>query len=516
MKILPYLLPVSGCAGFLFAAQSRPNLLVLLTDDQRLNTLGCYDASCPINTSAIDRLANEGIRFDNGFVTTPICVVSRASILTGRYATNTRLHQFQTIMAEDVFNQSYPVILRDAGYFTGQLGKYGVGIRPDQKKQFDVYEAQDGQGPAFRDYQGRKVHDSEWLTIKTEEFLNRVPAGKPFALQVNYKAPHGSAAVAPEDDHLLDDYDFPFHPMDNPEERAKLPEFVQKSFLDVCYRQEFMGKIGDHNPFLRDYFEKIYSVERSVGTILKMLEERKLLKNTVIVFLSDHGAHFGEKQLYGKWTPYEGSLRTPFIIYDPRPQSQKGVVNTEMVLNIDIAPTLLELAGVPVPEIMDGKSLVPLITGKQTAWRDHFFFEHFTSPAMARYIPRHVGIRTKTDKYFHWIDPQCDTEEYYDLALDPFESNNLISNPDYSHKVNELRNQYLAWRKEHPSTYNYDPYGRRAQAIAPEIDWNEFKKVRPEIYQEIEKQLKSLGVTWDQAMAWEVRYEIGSKIGYWY
>jgi len=507
------------CGG----AQSRPNFLILLTDDQRLNTLGVYDANCPIETPNIDRLANEGIRFDNGFVTTPICCVSRASILTGRYAANTRLHQFETLLPDDVFEESYPVHLNKAGYFTGQLGKYGVGIRPEQQKRFDFWDAQEGQGPTFRDYKGRKVHDSEWLTLRTEEFLDAVPRGKPFVLQVNYKAPHGTSAVAPEDDHLLDHYLFERHPLDTPEMGRKVNAFVRSSFLDVCYHQEFNGGAGDPNPFLRDYYEKIVSVERSVGKILEMLEQRGLADNTVIIYLSDHGVHFGEKQLYGKWTPYEASLRIPFIIYDPRPQARKKGVDDRMVLNIDIAPTLLDLAGIQVPKVMDGRSLLPLVTRHSPLatdeWRSHFSFEHFTSPAPVKYIPRHEGLRTETVKYLRWIDPQSGgAEEFYDLTRDPEEISNLIDHPEYKQQVESARREFARWRQANPPNYRYDVYeGRRPQTLAPDIDWDKFASSRPEAYAKIKAQVERFGVTWEQAVSdWEIRYKICSHAGYWY
>lgn len=504
-------------AGMLcHAALGQPNFIIFLTDDQRRETLGCYSADCPIETPNIDRLARRGIRFENGFVTTPICVVSRASILTGRYESNTRQHQFETLMPDDVFELSYPMLLGRAGYFIGQLGKYGVGIRPEQKKRFDVFDAQEGQGPKFRQYKGRKMHDAEWLSVKAEEFLNRVPANRPFCLQVNYKEPHGSSCPAPEDDHLLDEHVFERNPMDTPEMAERVNDFVRHSFLDVCYRQEF-NKNGDHNPFLRNYHEKIVSVERSVGRIMEVLEKRGLAGNTVIIFMSDHGVHFGEKHLYGKWTPYDASLRIPFIIYDPRPQARKHAVEDRMALNIDIAPTLLDLAGVKVPSIMDGSSLVPIIDGKNADWRDRFFFEHFCSPAPVKYIPRNEGIRTATEKYVHWLDPQCDKEEFYDLVNDPEEVNNLIDNPEYKPRIDAARREFKAWRERNPSTYSYDSYGRRAQALAPEIDWDEFAKVRPKEYAKIKAQIERLGVTWEQAVNdWDVRYRICSQTGYWY
>jgi arylsulfatase A-like enzyme len=513
------LLILAGSAVSNLFADQRPNLIVLLTDDQRANTIRAYDPECPIETPHLDRLANQGIRFDNAFVTTPICVASRASILTGRYASSARVHQFQTLMPDEVFELSYNVLLQQAGYFTGQLGKYGVYIRPDQEARINVFNAQEGQGPMFRDHKGQRLHDSEWLTRMTEEFLDQVPEGKPFALQVNYKAPHGSSCPAPEDEGLLAAHVFERHPMDTQQEFLKLPQFVQTSFLEVCYREEFNGRVGDHNPFLRRYHEKIVSVDRSVGEILRMLTERGLMDNTVIIYLSDHGVHFGERQLYGKWTPYDASLEIPFMIFDPRPGARRAAVSREMILNIDVAPTLLELAGADVPPEMDGLSLVPFLTGEPEEWRHQFFFEHYTSPSMVKYIPRNIGLRTRDHKFFRWIDwPAGGVESFYHLAADPQEKDDLIRDRDWQDKISQMRRDLDDWRKANPANYNYDVYeGRRPQAIAPEIDWDRFKEGRPEEFRRIEAQVERFGVTWEQAVHdWKIRYRISAHAGYWY
>lgn len=497
-------------------AVKKPNFLVILTDDQRMDALTSYNADLPIKTPNIDKIAQNGIRFTNGFATTPICNVSRACIQTGRYETNARMHQFETTMDDDVFYDSYPVQLGKAGYFTGALGKFGVGITEKQKTVFDVFDAQSGQGPAFRNYKGKKMHDSEWLTVKTEEFLDKVPENQAFCLQVNYKEPHMSSVPAPEDDEFLDHYMFERSPMDSPEEHAKLPEHVKNGFGRMCYFKDYL-KGGDYNLYLRQYHEKIMSVERSVGEILQMLEERNIADNTVIIFLSDHGTHWGEKQLSGKWTPYDLSLRIPFIVYDPRPKALKTVVSDEMVLNIDIAPTLLDMAGIPVPETMDGKSLVPLIYNTKAKWRDHFFYEHFTSPAPVRYIPRNVGVRTQKAKYVRWIDMNPPVEEYFDLTVDSDERTNLISNPEYKNQIVATRKLFDNWRRDNPSTYTYDVYGRRPQYGAKTIDWEKFKDVRSKEYKRIKAAVDSMEVSWEQALNdWEIRSEICLKTGYWY
>ncbi|NQY31626.1 MAG: sulfatase-like hydrolase/transferase [Coraliomargarita sp.] len=507
----------------ILVAEQRPNLLVLLSDDQRPDTLGCYAPDRPLPTPNIDQLAADGIRFTNGFVTTPICAVSRASILTGRYSSSTGMTRFRSPLKGEVLENSYNMVLQNAGYYTGQLGKFGVSAPKEVIARYDFFDGDQSQGPAFRKYKGKTLHDSEWLTQRTSDFLDSVPTGQPFCLQVNYKAPHASSKPAPEDEHLLDDYVFERHPLDNDEAAALIPDFVRGSFLDMCYRRVF-NTGGDHNTFCRQYFEKVASMERSVGEIRAMLETRGLAENTVIIFLSDHGAHFGDKHLYGKWSPYDPSLRIPFIVFDPRSTANKGAVSDKMVLNIDVAPTLLDLAGVDIPAVMDGVSLLPLIepttsNSQQTtsSWRDHFFFEHYHSIAKGRgrYIARNEGIRTLDAKYLRWVDPPEPIEEVYDLSKDPDELNNLVSNPEQQGRVQQLRAWFDEWRAAHPANFTHNPYAQFAPFNAPEIDWERFKKVRPEEYAKIAKEVERLGVTWEQAMNdWDTRTAIWKAVDY--
>jgi arylsulfatase A-like enzyme len=501
--------------------EGQPNFLIVLTDDQRLETLGCYSEVCPIETPNLDQLAIEGIKFNNGFVTTPICVCSRACILTGRYITNSRLHQFVTPMEEDVFEHIYPKYLQEAGYFTGQFGKYGVGITAEQEKLFDMYEGTAYQGPAFREYKGRKMHDAEWLTVKAEEFLNQVPEGTPFCLQLNYKEPHGSSKAAPEDDDLLDDYTFTRSPMDTDEAAENVPEFVRTDMGNYQPGKGF-GTEDGFNKHMRQYYEKIVSVDRSVGQLQEMLEKRGIAENTVIIFLSDHGIHHGERHLTGKWRPYDESLRIPFIVYDPRDKARKGVAIDEMVLNIDVAPTLLDMAGIDIPEIMDGMSMKALINDKSKGWRDHFFFEHYCSPCMVpSYIARNVGVRFRNAKYLQWIDvdaiPGNTIEEFYDLEKDPMEANNLIEDVSYKNEIDQARVTFEKWRKENPSSFDYDIFGPRAQFGAPEVDWEQFQRAKPDEYERIKAEVERLGVSWEDAVNdWETRLEICTNAVYWY
>ena len=497
------------------APQGRPNLLILLTDDQRWDTVGANNADLRIQTPHIDRLAARGVNFRNAFVTTPICAVSRACILSGRYSRNARIHEFLIPFEEEVWQTAYPARLKRAGYILGQLGKYGVGATKAQQALFDLFDADLAQGAPFRDYQGRRVHDSEWLTLRTRDFLDQVPAGRPFVLQVNYKAPHPSSEAAPEDAGRLAGAAFPAAAADTPEQRAALPQHVARGLGGHAYPGDF-GTPERRSRWIATYLEKILSVDRSVGAILAELERRGLAQNTVVLFLSDHGTHFGEKGLTGKWTPYDPSLRIPFIVCDPRANATAGTVSDALVLNLDVAPTLLALAGLPAEPGMDGQSLPPLLEGRRPeGWRRHFFFEHQMSLAtIPRPIPRNRGVRTETEKYAVWTDPQPAIEEYYDLAADPQERvNRLAQQPEAAARLRALFQQ---WEAANPNTYDFMPYGHRPQTGAP-IDWTRFKTARPGVYAKIEAELRRRGASWEDALADpDVRWEVGLAVQYFY
>nr|MCU0778563.1 sulfatase-like hydrolase/transferase [Akkermansiaceae bacterium] len=513
MKLLCLFLGLSLTA----AASGRPNFLLLVTDDQRWDTVSVNDPKVALATPHMDRLAKEGVNFENGFVTTPICAVSRACILSGRYSRNNGIHEFLIPMTDAVFASSYPAQLKKAGYHIGQLGKYGVGATRAQIASFDVFHADCNQGPPFHDYRGKKVHDSEWLTLETRDFLDNIPKDKPFCLQVNYKAPHASSVVAEEDKGKLAHHTFDPLSAQVVEGFAKLPPSARKGFGHHVFLEE-MGTEADYQRYRRTYLEKIASADRSIGEIRKLLERYGYDQNTIIVFISDHGTHYGEKKLGGKWTPYDQSLRVPFFLYDPRPNALKNVRLPQIALNIDIAPTLLDLAGLEVPPAMDGRSLAPLVRGAKPAWREHFFYEHQTSPVgVARPIARFMGVRNLAENYVRWTDEKPVVEEYYDLPNDSWEINNLINNPEKLGKIARLRGLFTEWEKQNPNTYAYHPYGPRPQTHARDIDWQRYRKAWPQAYEKIAAEVKRLGVSWDDALNNpETREAIGKATGWYY
>jgi arylsulfatase A-like enzyme len=354
------------------------------------------------------------------------------------------------------------------------------------------------------------------LTKRTRDFLDQVPADRPFVLQVNYKAPHPSSEPAPEDLGKLKGTEFPAMTSDIPAMRALLPAHVLRGLGGNSYPADF-GTPERRNRWIGTYLEKIMSVDRSVGAIMAELEQRGLAGNTVVIFLSDHGTHFGEHGLTGKWSPYDPSLRIPFIVADPRMRQTAGTTNDLLVLNLDVAPTVLDLAGLPPEKGMDGRSLLPLLRGgKPAEWRRHFFFEHQMSLAtIPRPIPRNMGVRTESEKYLVWTDPKPVIEEYYDLASDPLEMKNLLA--DRPEAAALLRALFQQWEKKNPNTYDYMPYGIRPQTGAPGIDWEKFKAAQPKAYERIAAEIKKRGVSWDDALEDpEARWEIGRAAKYWY
>lgn len=494
----------------------RPNILILLTDDQRWDTIGVNNPALKIDTPNIDRLAAQGVNFSQAFVTSPICAVSRASIISGRYSRNARIHEFLIPFDQDIWRTSYPALLKGAGYYLGQLGKYGVGATKEQKETFDLFDADLAQGEPFHSYKGETVHDSEWLTKRTRDFLDQVPADRPFVLQVNYKAPHPSSEPAPEDLGKLKGIEFAPMTSDTPAMRALLPAHVLRGLGGNSYPADF-GTPERRNQWIGTYLEKIMSVDRSVGAIMAELEQRGLAGNTVVIFLSDHGTHFGERGLTAKWSPYDPSLRIPFIVADPRLKQTAGTTSNALVLNLDVAPTVLDLAGLPPEAGMDGRSLLPLLRGgKPAGWRHHFFFEHQMSLAtIPRPIPRNMGVRTENEKYLVWTDPSPAIEEYYALTDDPEEMKNRVA--ERTEAVAALRSLFQQWEKENPNTYDYMPYGIRPQTGAPDLDWEKFKAAQPKAYERIAAEIKKRGLSWDDALEDpEARWEIGRAAKYWY
>lgn len=425
----------------------RPNLVFLLTDDLRWDALGCAGDKI-IHTPNVDRLAAQGVEFRNCFATTPICAVSRASIFTGQYERRHGVADFSTPLSPAQWAQTYPAQLRQAGYRVGFIGKFGVGTAPEvaaMGKAFDYWRGLPGQaGAYFIDPKDpTHTHTTAKFGNQALEFLEACEPGKPFCLALSFNAPHARDGKPREfqpdlrDESLYADATIPVPATANESCFKKLPEFVQKSEARKRWERRFATP-AMFQATMRDYYRLVTGIDREVGRIVQKLAERNLATNTVIIFTSDNGWFAGERGLADKWFMYEESIRLPLVVYDPRlPAARHGSTVAAMALNIDFAPTLLDLAGVAAPSAMQGRSLVPLVRGDLPSdWRTEFFDEHHTFPKI---IPPSEGVRTEQWSYFRWLSPNPELEELYDVQADPLETRNLVGETNCLSILQSLR-----------------------------------------------------------------------------
>lgn len=444
LLVAPFLATPALAAG---EKRPQPNILFLLADDLRWDTLGCM-GNMVIRTPHIDGLAKKGVLFRNAFVTTSICCVSRASILTGQYARRHGINDFKTNLSAAAFAETYVALLRAAGYRVGFIGKFGVGDTMPTK-EFDFWRGFPGQGAYF----GKKetVHLTRRMGDQALEFLKDCDAKKPWCLSISFKSPHAMDKAKreyppdPRDEELYKDARIPVPKTAD----AKYFELLPKSVQESEGRRRWTWRFDEREKYqniVRDYYRLITGMDREIGRVLAELERLGLLDNTLIVFLSDNGYFLGERGLADKWFMYEESIRVPLIVVAPgAPKSQRGKTVAAMALNIDVAPTFLDYAGLPAPKRMQGKSVRPLVEGKKTAWRTEWFYEHLTLPKI---IPPSEGVRTERYSYIRWIDTAPPREELYDVREDPLEEHDLAGRPDQRELLERLRARWAALREE--------------------------------------------------------------------
>jgi arylsulfatase A-like enzyme len=226
------------------------------------------------------------------------------------------------------------------------------------------------------------------------------------------------------------------------------PHVMEKSLNRWCYFDERKDEETKEN-FEKNFLRCVMSLDRSVGEVMKSLEEFSLDKNTVVIFLSDNGYLWGEHGLGGKWILYEESIRVPVIVKWPgMTEKNKGMLLDQLVLNIDIAPTILDMAGLEVPKVMNGKSMLPLLQNPESDFREDFFMEHDSVVNAENPIPDSYGIRTKEWKYIRYVNPKPEVEEMYNLMTDPLEMKNLIDNENFIQVKNELRKRFDDYREK--------------------------------------------------------------------
>lgn len=435
------------------AEQVSPNILFLLTDDQRSDAVGAAGNSL-IHTPELDRLAAEGVRFENAFVTSSVCAPSRAAILSGLYSRTSGIRGFAETFSSEQLEQIYPVLMRKAGYRTGFIGKWGVGATVEETMAhipdlFDSWQGFVGQGEYWPDgKEGR--HLSQIMATQADRFFAEAKRGdQPFCLSVSFKAPHGPWHDAdPEFKKLYRTEDMPLPPTLTEDAVAILPAFMRTFRLSLNGASiEELREI--HQQFMLEYYALVSGVDHAVGKIRESLKKHGLADNTIIVFSSDNGHFLHEFGFHGKWLMYEPSIRVPLIVYDPRlSKGKRGRCISEFALSIDLTPTFLDLAGVDVPPTMQGRSLIPLINGDAVGgWRDDAFYE-FCFGMFPGDIPTSVGVRTERWKYVQYPDEHY--EQLFDLKADRLETNNLAASAECRPVLEEMRKRLGNYRSDLP------------------------------------------------------------------
>lgn len=426
--------------------QVKPNIVFILLDDQVWNAWGREGRYPFLNTPNINRLADEGMNFKNAFVTTSLCSPSRASFMTGCYVHTNGVY-VNTYADPNPQVPFLPKILQEAGYETAFLGKWHMKPGAEPRKGFDYWLSFDGQGQYMNpplNENGRdfiqKGYITNILTEYAERWINK-PKNKPFCLFIWHKAVHAPFTPEPRDSTAFSDARIPEYENWYDDMKDK-PQWLRRGWLYGVHYQAWMDSKAkpvpdkiDPNPWnpqdprWLNYLRTMLSVDRSVGDIRKCLEENHLLDNTIIVYGSDNGFFLGAHQRGDKRLMYEESLRIPLIVRYPK-LIKPGSVSEEMILNIDVAPTLIELAGVKVPEKMQGSSFLPLLENKKTKWRKSFMYEYFQE-AYAPGLVTVTGVRTQRYKYIESLHRVNDNNELYDLEKDPGEMHNRINDPKY-------------------------------------------------------------------------------------
>ena len=433
----------------------RPNLLFILADDLRWDAVG-FTGNRVVQTPNLDRLAKRGTIFGNAFVTTSICCVSRASIMAGQAERRHGIGDFTNSFTKSCWAQTYPALLRQAGYRTGFVGKFGVGTDAAVKAmeaEFDFWRGLPGQGGLFfATNDSTHTHATARFGNQALEFLREAKPGQPFCLSVSFTAPHArdgqprEFAPDPRDELLYANVRIKLPQTATDEDYLRLPAAVRTSEG----RKRWARRFATPEMFqatVKDYYRLITGIDREVGKMISLLEERGLATNTVVVFASDNGFALGDRGLSDKWFLYEESIRVPLLIADLRlPAGRQARENMAMVLNIDLAPTLLDYAGLRIPEAMQGRSLRGFVEKRDVpAWRREWFYEHHYDP---RIIPPSEGVRTERWKYIRYVNESPPVEELFDLKRDPLERRNLAGQATHAATLAQLRERWKTMGEE--------------------------------------------------------------------
>jgi len=467
-------------AGKAYAAgnQKRPNIILLLTDDQYFRTLGCY-GNPQVKTPNFDQLAADGYVFDRAYDTTSICMASRSQIMTGMYEYKTGCNFQHGPLTVDKWEKSYPILLREAGYYSSFVGKFGFAVKPTADgtsnyhtnadmpmDSFDEWFGWPGQGSYHTEenefvasYAKKYPHVTRAVGAVSQDFIKRAAKqNQPFCLSVSFKASHSPLSPDPFFDDVYADTVWETLPNYDAAGAAHIPQQAKcgRQFLNI---KDF--RPDKYQVSMRKYNQLVYGIDYAVGMIREELKRQGVADNTVILYLTDNGYSCGAHGMGGKVLPYEEPSRSPMIIFDPRRPGGKRVKG--LAANIDMAPTILDLAGLPIPENMDGKSLLPLLDNPNNG-RVHDSILLINAWGSA---PTHsLAVVTEEYKYIYWpySHKMEAAEELYNLNNDPYEMNNLAVNPEYQDVLKRIQKHYdqmlSFWKNSCVKEGNYPVFGK--------------------------------------------------------
>ncbi len=484
---LPWTVALALCLGspLALSAAERPNILFIMTDDHASHSLSCYGSK--INqTPNLDRLGADGIRFDRAFVCNSICTPSRATVLTGKYS---HLNGTPVFNLFDGAQQTVAKLLQTGGYHTMMVGKWHLGSAPTG---FDYWNILPGQGryfdPILYTAEGARVHPGYATEVITDigiEALKNRPKDKPFFMMLHHKAPHrewqpdavNAAKFAnltiPEPASLRDDYatrpaalpenaqtvrrdltrrDLKLTPPENLTQQEKNKwlavkpdelEIEQNGVKKTLTGEELFA--WKYQKYMKDYLACVQGVDDQVGRLRAWLETEGLSKNTVVIYTTDNGFFLGDNGMYDKRFMYEPSLRIPLLVSWPG-VIKAGSATELFAINADYAPTFLDMAGLPVPNDMQGRSLVPVLKGESPkGWRSSMYYRYYHDPGHHN-TRAHYGVRTQTHKLiYYW---KKNAWELFDLVKDPTEQQNIYEAPESAGLIATLKAELARLRVE--------------------------------------------------------------------
>jgi len=469
----------------------KPNIIYLMADDQCTYSVGCY-GNKDVKTPQMDKLGHDGVIFDNHYDTTAICMASRANVLTGMYEYKTGTNFNHGNMKPDVWSRSYPVLLRKAGYFTAFAGKFGITVTGKGlcESDFDMWGGGPGQttyetakNKSMARYADKYPHSTlSYGAFGQDVIKEATKRKKPFCLSISFKAPHRPVSPDPKFDDVYAGKTFTKPANYGRKYAAQMAEQSKKG--RQYERFESWNYDKDYDGVMAKYYQQIYAIDVAIGMIRKELDAQGVADNTVIIYTSDNGFMCGSHGYGSKVLPIEESARVPLMIFDPRSKTASKKLRCDALTgNIDFTPTILDLAGIPIPENVDGTSLVPLLANPKQDVREQMAFMNVWGPA-----PTHcLTALTKQWKYTYWghaADGMTPTEELFDTENDPLELKNLAQDPEYATPLAAMRARYdkelSLWKKNAVPYNNYQKFGTLFDRTIPwEKKLSQIKKDAP-------------------------------------